>query len=383
MNDVKKLDALTSLRFFAAAMIVIGHSHPLFGSLGIATHYSLSQGVSFFFTLSGFILAYNYKSLPDFQSAKRFLVNRFARIWPLHFVTMLIWIALITPSMTHEFANTNDGIHKLILNLFLIQSWSFTAPNVLSFNGVAWSISTEAFFYVTLCFILMNKKVNMPFAIIIFSFVAYSFIFISTKAGISNDDGGPGITMFGALYANPLVRIIEFLFGVLCFSIYQSLSKRLDQIPSIIWFAIEILMFALIIRLLQEVAAPTKIYNSWGPGAAYYVYKEGIWLFWGALIIIFSKSTGLISKLLSFRPIVFLGEASFALYLCHAIIINMAYKYPNFFKSFGAFDALAFWAICIASASALHIFVENPCRKLIVGKFGRKSKPVEVAGGRV
>lgn len=381
MNNVKKLDALTSLRFFAAAMIVVGHAHPLFGSFGIATHYSLSQGVSFFFTLSGFILAYNYKALPDLSSAKRFLINRFARIWPLHIVTMLIWIALITPSMTHEFANTNEGIHKLILNIFLIQSWSFTAPNVLSFNGVAWSISTEAFFYVTLCFILMNKRINFPFAIVIFSLVAYSFIFVSTKAGITNDDGAQGITMFGTLYANPLVRIVEFLFGVLCFNIYQTFSKKLDEIPSIIWFAIEILIFALIIRLLQEVAAPTKIYNSWGAGAAYYVYKEGIWLFWGAMIIIFAKSTGLIAKFLSFRPIVFLGEASFALYLCHAIVINMSYMYPNFFNSFGAFDALAFWTVCILAASALHIFVENPCRRIIVGKFGGKNKPVPMFKG--
>ena len=43
----QKLDALTSLRFIAAAMIVIGHAHPLFGSLGIANAAPLGQGVSF------------------------------------------------------------------------------------------------------------------------------------------------------------------------------------------------------------------------------------------------------------------------------------------------------------------------------------------------
>lgn len=48
MQNIKKLDALTSLRFFAAAMIVLGHGHGLFGSLGIATTLSLAQGVSFF-----------------------------------------------------------------------------------------------------------------------------------------------------------------------------------------------------------------------------------------------------------------------------------------------------------------------------------------------
>lgn len=372
MNDVKKLDALTSLRFFAAAMIVIGHSHPLFGSLGIATHYSLSQGVSFFFTLSGFILAYNYKSIPDLASARRFLINRFARIWPLHIATMIIWILLITPTMTQEFSSTDSGLHKLILNILLIQSWSFTASNILSFNGVAWSISTEAFFYVILCFILMNKKINLPFAIFIFSLAAYAFIFISTQAEISNDDGGKGITMFGMLYANPMVRIVEFLFGVICFSIFSVIKDRFINTPPMVWLAAEVSILVMIVYLLSEVAAPTTIYNHFGAGLAYYVYKEGIWMFWGMLILIFSLSNGYLSRLLSLKPLVFLGEASFALYLCHAIVINLFYKYPGYVKAMGRYDAAAFWIICLTFASLLHIAIENPCRRMIVKSFGRK-----------
>lgn len=374
LNNVKKLDALTSLRFFAAAVVVIGHAHPLFGSFGIADKYSLSQGVSFFFILSGFILAYNYKSIPDFKSAKVFLINRFARIWPLHIVTMIIWIVLITPTMSQEFANTNSGIHKLILNTFLIQSWSFTAQNILSFNGVSWSISTEAFFYVTLCFILMNKKLNLPFAIFIFSIIAYSFIYISTKAEISDNDGGKGITMFGTLYANPLVRIIEFLFGVVCFHVFSALKGRMTNTPPLVWLAAEVLILALIIHLLREVSEPTTIYNHFGAGLSYYVYKEGIWMFWGALIVIFAMSDGHISRLLSYKPIVFLGEASFALYLCHAIVINLFYKYSVYVKAMGHFDVIAFWVIILGFASFLHVFIEKPCRKLIV-KICSKKQP--------
>ncbi len=57
----KKLDSLTSLRFFAAALVVVGHVSPLF-----RVHYSLlngflgGQGVTFFYVLSGFILTYSY-----------------------------------------------------------------------------------------------------------------------------------------------------------------------------------------------------------------------------------------------------------------------------------------------------------------------------------
>ncbi len=62
-RKAQRLDPITSLRFFAAAMIVIGHAHAIFGSWGIATAIPLEQGVSFFFVLSGFILTWNYPSL--------------------------------------------------------------------------------------------------------------------------------------------------------------------------------------------------------------------------------------------------------------------------------------------------------------------------------
>ncbi|WP_215414323.1 acyltransferase family protein, partial [Escherichia coli] len=82
----------TFLRFFAAAMIVLGHGHGLFGSLGIATTISLAQGVSFFFVLSGFILTYNYPKLKTFAEVKGFYVARFARILPSHLFAMLLLV---------------------------------------------------------------------------------------------------------------------------------------------------------------------------------------------------------------------------------------------------------------------------------------------------
>jgi peptidoglycan/LPS O-acetylase OafA/YrhL len=61
-----KLPALTSLRFIAAAMILLHHTRDLLSSdTSWALHWHLDHGVSLFFVLSGFILTYSYPSLED------------------------------------------------------------------------------------------------------------------------------------------------------------------------------------------------------------------------------------------------------------------------------------------------------------------------------
>src|SRR5690349_17655364 len=93
MNPGKSLlYPLTALRFFAAAVVVIGHGHSLFGSLNIANAIATGQAVSFFFVLSGFILAYNYPVLRTGRDVAMFYATRFARIWPLHALTAACFI---------------------------------------------------------------------------------------------------------------------------------------------------------------------------------------------------------------------------------------------------------------------------------------------------
>jgi peptidoglycan/LPS O-acetylase OafA/YrhL len=77
-----RLDQLTSLRFFAAYLIILYHSVGLFGIERIGVN--LGQGVSFFFVLSGFILTYVYPRLDSWTDIRQFWRARFARIWPAY-----------------------------------------------------------------------------------------------------------------------------------------------------------------------------------------------------------------------------------------------------------------------------------------------------------
>ena len=90
------IDPLTSLRFIFAMMVFGAHCYVIDNCFD--THFFKEGfvGVSFFFVLSGFIIAYNYqKKLDEKKIPKRtFWVARIARVYPLHWLNLFIAVIL-------------------------------------------------------------------------------------------------------------------------------------------------------------------------------------------------------------------------------------------------------------------------------------------------
>jgi peptidoglycan/LPS O-acetylase OafA/YrhL len=111
---MKQIKCLTSLRFFAAAMIVVFHSVNAFRVWDNAKiPFPLGQGVSFFFVLSGFILTYVYPSVGGGRGIRDFYVARIARIWPAHFVTFLLVLWLIPFPLVRKGAGIKASFGRL------------------------------------------------------------------------------------------------------------------------------------------------------------------------------------------------------------------------------------------------------------------------------
>ena len=97
---VRKLNGLTALRFVAAAGVVVYHSE---GHFGVPANWGgswlpLGMGVSFFFVLSGFVLARYVKlsgRLEDWAKRRKFWQARLARVWPAHVGGILVLWALL------------------------------------------------------------------------------------------------------------------------------------------------------------------------------------------------------------------------------------------------------------------------------------------------
>lgn len=366
MNRPQKLDALTSLRFFAAAMIVITHAHHIFGSFGIANAAPLGQGVSFFFVLSGFILAYNYPSFANKQEIQRFFIARFARIWPLHIVTCFLWIFLIFDFDRQSYFPGVGGLLRLVSNVFLVQAWIPLHDWALSFNGVAWSISAEFFFYLAFPLLIMLWGRYWHWTIAALASVIIVILAVAQQLNLPGEDAYLGVGLLGMVYFNPLVRIFEFAIGIAVARFVRQRHGIASTWSPAQWLVIEIATIFAVMVALVAAANFSGIQQTFGNAAAYYFTRDGLWLFWALLIAVFALSNGPIRKLLSFRIFVFLGEISFALYLIHALVINYLDPYAERLSAFGIFGYALFWLFCLTLAALLFLGVEQPFRKKIL-----------------
>jgi peptidoglycan/LPS O-acetylase OafA/YrhL len=145
---VEEIRALTGLRWFAALAVFFFHfglpswSPSIFGNL----QRNGALGVQFFFILSGYILTVRY--VPKPPRFRKFLISRFARIGPMYYVALLIGVVYTVLS-----SNQLD-LAALGLHVGALQAWTTDMDTATSFNGPAWTISVEFFFYCTFPFIV-------------------------------------------------------------------------------------------------------------------------------------------------------------------------------------------------------------------------------------
>jgi peptidoglycan/LPS O-acetylase OafA/YrhL len=147
--------SLDTLRTIAALLVVFVHIRVPNSVTQIGFFQHTALAVDFFFVLSGFVIAMNYWEISGFQSVWRYGQSRFARIYPLHFLTLLLFLGIevlkyfgeskwsLAPTLP---AFSQNDLRAFVLNLLLLNAHGFT--DRVTFNGPAWSIGAEATCYV-------------------------------------------------------------------------------------------------------------------------------------------------------------------------------------------------------------------------------------------
>ena len=147
-DKAAKFTLLELGRGVAAALVVFHHAGDVlaeprfFGVEGFGGHlHNFNVGVDFFFVLSGFIIAWvHWRDIGDRRRLGRYVVRRFARIYPPYWCIVLPLIALYQ-LFPGRGAPSQHDIATALLSIPLLP---YVNPPVL---GVAWTLVHEVFFY--------------------------------------------------------------------------------------------------------------------------------------------------------------------------------------------------------------------------------------------
>ncbi|MFC9773194.1 MULTISPECIES: acyltransferase family protein [unclassified Pseudarthrobacter] len=340
----RRLASLTGLRFFAALAVVMYHLHlyvpPLADSLSVFG-YGFT-GVSFFFVLSGFVLAWSQR---QHGSARSFYWHRIARIWPLHLLTT--GLAVFTAPLP---ASPEFTWWAAPFVVSLTQSWIPASPFLGAFNGVSWSLSCEIFFY--LAFPLLCQRLITP------SLAARAMIVVPAAMLALPIGLAPLSSMAAAdflLGTMPLYRLGEFVLGM---SVANLLKEGWRPRFSVLQAAslVGALNLALIIATaIWRVPIPVTFAN---------LIMLPAFL---ALIAACTRAdlSGR-SSVLSSSVLIKLGEWSYALYLVHELLIRTASPYATSTDQ-AAWLAAVVVLVSISLSGLLHEFVEKPAERWLRG----------------
>ncbi len=383
-----RIESLTGARFLAAAWVLIMH-FAVVGALGprdASAHgwwleFWIATGgasVGFFFVLSGFVLAHTYahlvSSLDPQTLRRRFWRARVLRIYPTYLLALLLttgsalWLGYLGASPWHEcrFATCSRA---WLLSAIPLQAWFPDATVQQLWNAPGWSIAVEAFFYALFPFFLLSllalarrwrwRAVAVLWLLQNSAFAALQAVIASTADSATQE----GLRWW--LERLPLLRLPEFALGIVAWAIWQG-ERRAPAAPQrSAWF-----FWLLVVALSGLWFLPVPATPGWlhllASGKAYSLVPP---LFALLIIHLAHASTGvphLAARVLATRPLVLLGEASYALYILHWCVLQSLFA---LYRSSGGSPPI--WAgyaalvFAVALSIAVHLGLERPLRRVL------------------
>lgn len=259
--------------------------------------------VNFFFILSGFVIQYSYgfKLRQGILGARSFLFYRFAHLWPTYLLALAAALAVYAGAYAPSYLKTPS----FWCHVFMVQSWIPDSTFAFNFNGAAWSISTEVFFYLLFpCLVQLKHKSRNALMVGLWGIILLNILVIGTSSPIAS----------WIFYINPVFRLAEFLLGVwLCDLFHSGLFAPSSRKSATV---MEV-MAVLILVCSVGIAMSANLGWEWR-WQIFYTIPTAV------LIYVFSFSRGYLSALLGCRVARFLGELAFPIYLIHQILINLA-----------------------------------------------------------
>jgi peptidoglycan/LPS O-acetylase OafA/YrhL len=366
------------LRFFAALAVFLRHSWMLKQSAHLRAAYAHGftegyAGVSFFFVLSGFILAYTYRERLrrlDRRTIETFLVARFARVYPVHVVTFVAAAILFArPHIGHVGVTV-----AAVQNLLLLQAFSPTRA-ADAFNTPSWSLSAEMFFYV-LFPVLLVLTIRARRVLGGGRLVAATAAVVAGWTAFVWDAGSRVPSDIGQwfFYFNPLARVVDFGVGVVLAVTFCSLARGGYQPRGRRSVALFTAAELAAVGVLAGLVAGFEHVPQAMRWSVYYMPAMAL------VVFVFAFEGGLLGKALALRPLMVLGEVSFAFYMWHQLVMRLAGQHASLVAHPEATTA-GVLVVSLAISFATWLVLERPARRIIRSAHARWRPAPRTASG--
>ncbi len=329
--------------------------------------------VDLFFIMSGFIILHVYKD--DFAvriggSFKKYIIARFARIYPLHFFAMLLLVTgvlLFSPVGTYP--NPIENPAAIPTGFLLLHSYYI--HNLYTWNIPSWSISAEWAAYLLFPFLALFLSKKKLFAIVLFSMgvvAAYvSIMYFLPRRNFFN----PSIPVphnLNTTYDYGFLRgIAGFTTGMIVYTIYQWASpKGKFQKDG----------FAVVTILLLALALHFAIND------AYCV------ILFAALVFGFALNNSNLHSVCNNRILQYIGNISYSIYLMQIFlqepfskglrlpgVVGFGRGKQNIDFTSGLGFCLIYLVLLLAISSVTYYTIELPCRRWI-NRFGNSNRSI-------
>jgi peptidoglycan/LPS O-acetylase OafA/YrhL len=378
INDAsaERIYPLTSMRFFAALYVVMFHwlrLVPIKLNSGFLFRFVSFGGisVSFFYLLSGYILARVYLHPGRGLEKWRFYAARFARIYPIFFLTLLADLPWYLLSQKTQYGIPEAFIRagsRFIGSLFMLQAWS---PAFRGINFPNWSLSVETLFYAIFPFVgflLWRLRGMRIWTVMLLVYITGQALVVLALVLAGNDF----IAIDEMLYFPPL-HVSTFLLGILLACLQVFSIEGNERAPIKTWKVYAVLGLSMAVYLAIIQFTSDDLVRS-GRGSV--IFRDGLLapIFCGAIWAVSSGNT-LPSRLLGAKWLVLLGESSYGLYLIHFPVLHALARFYGLsirakthaeFAVRYSLSFLVFLALCISLSISSFRWIEGPARKWIL-----------------
>ncbi len=375
-NTHPYLNNLTALRGIAALWVTLFHLNNAIYNIQLPYLSELFGNgylmVDLFFIMSGFIIMYVYGDGFSHRVTKpgltKFIIARFARIYPLHFFTLALLIT--SRALSNDWSSLSDPA-AIPAHLLLLQSLGL--QKALTWNGPSWSISAE--WYICMLFpwmaLFVYQKPKMAL-VILFVAMAASYLFLLSLSGpidLTNPSRWLRYSMDISIDYGFLRGVGGFIMGILICGVYTNGRARNFFSTDIVSYSMTAITLFCLYKSISDLLCIIAF---------------------AGLVLSFASNKSSLHRLCSFRPLQFLGKISYSVYLMQSIVVHFfliglrswapgigydfsgspfpgtVFSFPEHFPLFyRSLYLLGFLLIITGVATLTYFGIENPCRSLI------------------